>query len=209
MQNTRRIFYLLLACTLVANVARADDGIMPYRAVCQVHTVNCSGTGTLIAKRDDGTGLVLSCRHVCQDVDSRVMCIFHWANGKHVTYGRVVAVVKGKNYDTDLALIVIDQSPAGIAPRPVSRFKLADGPWIGAGFRAGFMFVTPVITHCEELQGGQIMFPSQLVKGQSGGALFNRRGEIVAVLVASDFATRGVACDGENLHRLVNQYLSK
>ena len=202
---------LLLAASIIAVAAlqAKADTIEPYRSLCMINTEGGQGTGTLIAIDKDGKGLILTCRHVARAVGNKVMCRFIWAGGGTVINGEVSAVVKGTGFDTDLALIVIDTVPPGITVRPVAHFDAAKGPWIGAGFRDGWLRVTHPIHTAVQYSNGLIIFPSPLIQGMSGGALFDKHGNVVAVLVASDLTTTGIASDGENLHRMIREFLAQ
>jgi hypothetical protein len=52
-------------------------------------------------------------------------------------------------------------------------------------------------------EGGLVQFNSPLVKGMSGGAVFDKYGRLVAVGVASNFTTLGYGADGVYLKNLV------
>src|SRR5690606_38983301 len=85
--------------------------------------------------------------------------------------------------DTDIAMIVT-QMPKGVAPVTLEPPRLEDGPWVAAGFRGGVMRVQSVPSI--EYRSGLIRAPKPAVGGMSGGPLFNVRGSVVAVVVASD-----------------------
>lgn len=197
------VLWLLVATQVVA------DTIAPYRSLCMIRTSSGQGSGTLIAKGQDGRGVILTCRHVASKIGDDVLVSFLWAGGGETCSGAVVRVVKGRGFDTDLAIVLVDQVPAGIEPRRVVRLDKTKGPWIAAGFRGGVMRVTHPILTLLEHPNGLVTVPAPFVGGMSGGALFDKYGNVVAVVVASDFATTGIAADGDNLHRMVDEFLGR
>jgi hypothetical protein len=159
------------------------------------------GSGTLIGLNGN-RALVLTCRHVAEQVGNDVTCNWLWA-GRQSTPGRVVAVVPGGGFDTDLALVVCGR-PNGIAPMIVTSYAPAYGPWVSAGFRDGKLRYA--FASSARYDGGLIRFPVPYVQGMSGGPCYDRYGRVIAVVVASDLETFGISVDGPRLQALVNQF---
>lgn len=177
-----------------------------YKAICHIDTGWSEGSGTLVGTRDDGTALVLSCRHVNQKVGQVVTVTWPLAGGQQ-SAGVVYEVIPGSGFDTDLALVVC-QRPAGVAPIGISAFDPEAGPFVGAGWRDGNLRVA--VSDVAALHGQSIIFmPVPFIDGMSGGCLFNRHGEQVAVVVASDDVSWGKSCDGPLLKALINKYRSE
>lgn len=196
---------LVAAAFAAAFVAFASaDGYDPYRAVCHLRVGGVQGSGTLIAGGD--SALVLSCRHVCQAPGLPVTVSWPAAGGQ-TTQGRVLEIVPGANFDTDLALVQCGV-PTGVKPRTMARRQadgqLRDSPFVAVGYRDGWM--RTVCTNTAVRSGSLVGIPHPLVPGQSGGPLYDRFGNVVAVVVASDFRSVGVACDGLPLFNLIKKY---
>lgn len=184
----------------------APASYRPYRAVCHIDVGDAAGSGVLVGTRQDGTALVLSCRHVNQTVGQVVTVSWPLAGGQK-SAGVVYEVIRGNGFDTDLALVVC-QRPVGVDPIKVAAFDPAAGPFVGAGWRDGQLRIA--VADVAALKGQSLIWlPSPFVGGMSGGALFNRKGEQVAVVVASDRVTWGVSCDGPLLHAMISKFRSE
>ena len=179
------------------------EAYRPYQAICNIRYEGWSGSGVLIATHENGTALVLSCRHVNQKVGDVSTVTWPLAGGQ-MSAGVVYEVIPGNGFDTDLALVVC-QRPVSVNPVKVATFDPAAGPFVGAGWRDNRLRIA--VADVAALRGQSLIWmPSPFIGGQSGGCLFNRHGEQVAVVVASDRVTWGVSCDGPLLHALVNKY---
>lgn len=195
---------LLLWFALVLCLASAAHSYpVEFNAVCQVETT-VSGSGTLIATNDT-KGLILTCRHVAREQGAPAE--FRWlVAGGQVTYGRILTVVPNSTnvqWETDLALAVC-KKPKGVKPVHFAQFDPSEGPWFGAGYPGGF--VITISRHCE-YEHGVLIFDQPFIPGQSGGPVFNRKGELVAVVVAySPVEHIGLACDGQYLQKLLAKY---
>lgn len=196
-RTVRSIAVLLLLFAASAACAQAPQ----YRAICEIRLKSWQGSGTLIGVNGN-QALVLSCRHVCEQVGNNVTCNWLWA-GPQSTPGRVVAVVPGRGFDTDLALVICAR-PRGVAPMPVTSFNYANGPWVSAGFRDRSLRYA--YARSAEYDGSLITFPVPYIQGMSGGPCYDRYGRIVAVVVASDMESFGISVDGPRLQALVNQF---
>lgn len=209
--NAVKLLFLAIAIMVMpmAAMAQEQDIVAPYRALCMITTSEGQGSGTLISVDAQGRGLVLTCRHVANFVGNPVLCTFYWAGGGQESNGSVIAVEHGNDFNNDLALIVISKAPSGVVPRGVAGFNQAEGPWVAAGFRAGYMRITPPILTALEQPDGRIMLPTPLVKGMSGGAVFNKYGQVVGVSVGSDFVTTGIAADGVHLRKMLQENVTQ
>jgi hypothetical protein len=177
----------------------------PYAPICHIRNGNISGSGTLIATRPDGSALVLSCRHVNQQVGNVVEISWPLAGGQ-TSPGVVWDVIPGDGFDTDIALVICE-APIGVSPVSVAKFDPRDGGYVAAGWRDGMLRVAP--WPLAELRGQSLIWcNTPYIGGMSGGALFNRKGELVGVVVASDRVTWGVSVDGPLLHHTIAKYRS-
>lgn len=179
------------------------DGFAPYRAVCEIRTGNSQGSGTLIAVSDD-KALVLSCRHVCEKEGDIVQV--RWpAAGNQTSLGVVLKVIKGEGFDTDQAVVMCGR-PVGIEPRKYSKFNPDDGPFIMVGYRDNVMRAqVGSVTEAGEL----LIMMKPAVGGMSGGPLYNSRGEICGIVVASDRATISYCSNGKVLTALIQEFKTK
>lgn len=197
---------IVVLVVLVFSAFGQAQTIEPYRAVARFSVGGITGSGTLIGMAPDGRGLMLSCRHVCQTVGRQIDVQFLWANDFRAK-GRVIYVLGGDEFDTDIALVEIDRVPPNVSPVRVVPFDPAAGPWIAAGFRDGVMRLAGPIGSAYTRGRGMIVLPVPFIGGQSGGALFNRYGQVIGVVVASDRETIGVSADGPQLHAIVNKFV--
>lgn len=208
----RAAFWVLFAFSLVwawALLAGASFGqtTAPYMAIAEVRHPGWAGSGTLIATAPDGRGLVLSCRHVNPTVGHESQVSWLWAD--HVSIGRTVSVVKGSGFQSDLAFVETATVPDGVSPVPVTTFTEVGLPIWAAGFREGKMRITRPTYTVEVRPDGLIGIDRAFIPGMSGGPLFNRYGEVVGVVVASDMKMYGVSVDGPLLQRFVAAWVRR
>lgn len=225
MNYMKPIQYLLTLCLVaLASAATAQeprivrpgeiqaDQLPLYQAVCRLNVPGGTGSGTLIAVRGN-RALVLSCRHVCRNVGDMVFC--SWIGGQ-ITVGYIVHVIPRRHYgvniefDTDLALVVC-QRPKGIRPIKIARYKAYNSPFTAVGWRKGQLRVANCRT-ARYQSNGLILTDCPFISGMSGGALFDRRGRLIAVAVGMSAPYRnapydtGIAVNGVRLRALLKQF---
>lgn len=187
--------YYLLQQPAGPNVLRTAQ------AVARIQAPGGSGSGTLVA-RNGGMALILSCRHVCRQPGGQVTVSWPLAGGQPAT-GTIVHVVRGRDFDTDLALVTV-RAPRGVRPVEVARFSPANGPWFSIGHRSGQVRLA-VASLAQEKPGGLIESNAPYVGGMSGGGMFDRNGRLVGVVVASD-NINGYSSNGFRLRQLLALY---
>ncbi len=167
-----------------------------------------SGSGTLIAT-GNGRGLILSCRHVADKVGTKVK--LNWVSVGQETVGVVIEVVprtgtrRRSSWGNDLALIEAN-IPIGLTPVSVVKFDPDNGPWTCRGFRSGTAYTA--VTSKAKLKGDQIVLSALFWGGESGGAVLDKYGQLVGVIVASESerGSTGIAANGEALQDLLSRY---
>lgn len=195
---------ILLWLSLTSPAAAA----WPFDSVCEIQVKDgdsaWQGSGSLIATNGD-KALVLTCRHVCPSEGMEVTVRWPIA-GDQSGQGIVLAVVPGRTFETDLAAVICDR-PKNVPALSLAKADLRHGPFVGAGWRAGSIRI--IQSDSASFQDSMVVIPDPAVGGMSGGPLFNRRAQIIAVVVASDRATLTLSSDGAYLHNLVNQFRRK
>ncbi len=187
---TYGIAFLIGLIVFLVATSHVQAATIPHAAVCrvvnQVGNVNSIGSGTLVA-RDETTGVVITCWHIFRDegvgkvkVEFRKSC--YWGN------------VIGKNPTWDLAAILIARPD--VAPAPLATVWPRGGDtvhWAGYGPVGKYISKTGRVT--QYLRAGT-MAANELLEltgharqGDSGGPVFNDRGELVAVLAVTDGQT--------------------
>lgn len=194
----KRFLFALLLSTICAP-ALAE---YPWDSVCKVSVALRAnayngGSGTLIAV-DETSALVLTVKHVAERVGLPTVC--NW-NGVRCE-GTVLAV----SPNADLALLRVKR-PAGVRPVPVAAAAPDTGPFVMAGY-PGYDR-----EHLRWQQGTYVDHDSITLvvtcrpePGMSGGATFNRYGQVVGAVSAYGPAN-GYAGDGSALRALVAPYL--
>lgn len=198
--------YLALACLSWHACAAAEtDFPWQYRSIAQLRMPDCSGSGTLIGTSGD-RALVLSCRHVCESVGRPVEATWVWADNQRTT-GQVIDVLRGGGFNTDLALADVGL-PKGVQPVEVAVLNLDSGPWAAAGFRQGTMRITTARRGW--VNDNMFFFDTNLIGGMSGGPVFNRYGQLVAVGVGSHTTeVKAIGVDGKALQAIIVKWANK
>lgn len=209
LRESRPLFWLVMAfCLLLLCYSRAPGQTpAPYMAIAEIRHPGWAGSGTLIAKHADGRGLMLSCRHVNPSVGAESAVSWIWS--EHTARGQTVSVVKGDSFHNDLAFVVTDTVPPGVESVSVATLNEAGLPIWAAGYRNGTMRVTRPTLYAEMRPDGLIGIDRSFVPGMSGGPLFNRFGEVVGVVVASDMKMYGLSVDGPLLQRFVDAWVKR
>lgn len=209
MRASERFFWpILIVIAICAFVVRANGqeptNREPYKSLVELRDSGGQGTGTLIYKFPNGTGAVLTARHVAQYPGKPLQGNWIWAKaGK--TQGHTFCIVPGQQFDSDMALVAIEV-PANIRPIKVVPFNENDGPWTAAGYRDGALRVNGPVSAVHHTSNGEIIFNEEFIPGMSGGFVCNRFGQVVGVVVATGNGV-GVASDGDTLQRLIKGQL--
>ena len=167
----------------VARISAEEPGVMSF------------GSGTLIASQPN-YGLIITNWHVIRDAKGRIEAQF--PNGT-----RVPAVVVATDPVWDLALLMIP--PVNIAPVPISPTIATPGEsLIIAGYGRGnyraatarcVQYVAPGIGYSPEM----LEVSAGARQGDSGGPIFNMRGQLAGVL----FGTTGARTFGSHSGRIL------
>ncbi len=179
--------------------------------MAQLEMPRWSGSGTLVAV-DGDKGLILTCRHVASRVGTDVK--LQWVTNGMETEGEVVEVIpktsrKGlKRWGNDLALVEAS-IPEGIEPIPVAQFDPDNGPWTCIGFRQEAAYIC--VTNSAKRSGDAITLSALFWGGESGGAVLDKYGQLVGVIVASEDGSGsvGIAANGEALRSMLEKYGKK
>ncbi len=195
-------WFIILGCCLAAVAAGADAdcterGCRPaaagqavgaardsvVRVVNTTGASRCHGSGTLV-QSENGRGVVLTCGHLFRDGTGRITVRF--CDGRYVD-GELLAV--DQKWDlAALAVVRPGATPASIAadyPLPGEQLEScgygSDGSyWCNRGRAVGYTRTLATETH-ETLE-----MSGCAREGDSGGPVFNRRGELVAVVWGTD-----------------------
>jgi len=152
--------------------ARAD-------AIVRVQSGNSLGSGCYLGDR-----LVLTCGHVV--ADAAAVCSFR-NSGRY--RGRFVAVDR----DWDQALIELDTLPPHAAGAPLAQDNPKPGDLlVAAGYSSGSLLFRPgrCLGYVTKSSGGPydwLRMSNAVQPGDSGGPIFNARGEVVGNVWGSDF----------------------
>jgi len=207
-ERARDVFYLAKAS--VEYVAPTEDVLLASNSVVGIESITGMGSATYI-----GRGLFVSAHHVVEGNEDNPVVIKDWHLGVRYV-GRVVA------YDVDSDLVIIATDDAVITPP--ARLAWGD-PAVGdrvhgVGFGVSYsdekagcerrIWSGLVSSYTENIGGhapNAIKSTNPSIPGDSGGALFNDKGELIGVIHATDYihcySIRN-ACIHKLLRRLEN-----
>jgi hypothetical protein len=174
-------------CQVPQYTAPARPQQQPHPAVCRVRNssgrVSCYGSGTLI-ESSDGRGLIITCHHLFREGVGTITVTF--PDGQ-----RHVARLLGHDPEWDLAALEIaspQATPVAVSqnyPRPGDILRAcgygSDGRYVcSMGEALGYTRPSVGATYeTLEMQGAAR-------EGDSGGPVFNQKGELCAVLWGTD-----------------------
>ena len=180
---------LLVASPLLADSAATPpaspsprwDGAHPAvaRIIVTLSDGMAFGSGTLVGA-DETHGLVVTNWHVVRDAAGPIMVVF--PDGF-----RSGARVLKTDRDWDLAALAVWR-PSGVEPVPISPYAIPPGePLTIAGYGPGWYRAST--GRCMQYFAPATNFPAEIVElstparqGDSGGPIFNNRGEVAGVL---------------------------
>jgi S1-C subfamily serine protease len=169
--------------------AVAFQSQQPHPAVARIvvpeHGATSFGSGTLVDVRDD-FGLVITNWHVVRDAQGPIEVIFP---GGFTSQARAVK----SDADWDLAALVIWKPPvapvaiSGTAPRPGDQLTICGyGPGI---YRAATGYCTQYYAPKKNMPQQMVELNVEARQGDSGGPIFNSRGELAGVLFGAGQGT--------------------
>lgn len=169
--------------------SQAFQSQQPHPAVARIvvpeHGATSFGSGTLVDVRED-FGLVITNWHVVRDAQGPIEVIFP---GGFTSQARAVK----SDEDWDLAALVIWKPPvapvsiSGTAPRPGDQLTICGyGPGI---YRSATGFCTQYYAPKENLPQQMVELNVEARQGDSGGPIFNSRGELAGVLFGAGQGT--------------------
>ncbi len=175
-------------------IEAAEPSLETRAAICRIHNGNSAGSGTLVGN-DGKSGLVVTCRHVFDDGELSPYVIF--PSGERAA-GQLVAV----DQVNDLAALWI--GPVKVRPAVLANYQPAKGETIYSagcgGLKENQISVNRgIVTHHTDTGDGTfpgVKISGQVRPGDSGGPMFNERGEVAAVLWGG--STEGVVGTGSH-----------
>lgn len=188
-QQARDFLYIVKAAT-VEYVAPTEDVLLASNSVVGIETLSGLGSATYI-----GGGLFLSAHHVVEGNEDQPLLIQDWHLGLAYN-GFVVA------YDLDSDLVIIGTNdPVLTPPAKLAWSDPAAGDRVhGVGFGVSYSDEKPgcerriwsglVSSYTENIGGhapNAIKSTNPSIPGDSGGALFNDKGELIGVIHATDY----------------------
>lgn len=197
------VLNLVVVITVQASWAK---GSAPGLASCRVHNqlseFSNVGSGTLIDRTaDNSAGLVLTCWHLFREGTGRIVVQF--SDGRK--YGaRVVAL----DESADLAALVIANPPV----QPVQVAFVLDRQSLtacGYGQSGQYRCVAGSVVRTTQ-QSGQtsVLISNSVRSGDSGGGVFNRQGQLVAVVWGERNGVTYASC-GRPLRNFVGKVLGR
>lgn len=191
--RTSAIVVCLIGCATFVQ-AQAEDRLWQFTApaidtsaIVQVELDGAIGTGVIICV-DKGTpvgegyaGFCLTAQHVVEADEGRRAVRVTYGNGKVARRCKVVA----SDTENDVALLWV-WVPEGIRPVPVAKNPVRRNQWVHfSGLGGG-----KKLNCCRHFKGKtappttdeKIFSPVSLLPGDSGGPVFNDRGEVVGVI---------------------------
>lgn len=206
------IFRSLVVWFLLCATALADA---PWDSICEVYVKprawsrkSIGGSGTLVYKTADGTGYILTVKHVAKDVGKRAVCRFNGVSVNGETYSI--------HTKADLAIIRVERVQ-DIAIVPTGRATSESGPFVLAGYPG---YDRP---HLHWQQGDFLAFSDEAGRfkydamyvdcipegGMSGGPCFDKYGKVVGAVSASMWNSNdknnkwGSCADGDSLQEIL------
>jgi hypothetical protein len=173
--------------------------LAPVPATCRVRNALPSGvaylgSGTLVVM--DGQTIVLTCQHLFREAAGVVTVTF--ADGRQAAVGMIY-----HNAAWDLAglELELENAPPGIEPVPIGETAPRKGdPVAGCGYGPNGQYACTQgrVTGYVRVEGTDTFDTLEMSgatrEGDSGGPVFNQRGELVAVLWGTDKRTAGGTC---------------
>lgn len=182
--------YYRLASASMQYIVPTEDVLSASNSVVGIDTPTGRGSATYI-----GNGYFISAHHVVAGSEHRQVLVRDWHLG--VEYNGVCVV-----WDEDQDLVVIHTQDAVLTPpATVSWSDPAVGDRVhGVGFGVSYQdnkagcerrLWSGIVTEYVENIGGKapncIQSTNPAIQGDSGGALFNDKGELIGVIHATDF----------------------
>lgn len=144
------------------------------KTLVSLQTDSKQGSGVLVSS----SGVIYTAAHVVHDVDEKKRCTVIFHDGK-ILEGTLIAEDK----DADVALVKI--SPQKEADCPMAAVMPRVGEWVfslghAGGYDAGRGAVVR-LGRVVSIKNGLVQTDCKLIAGDSGGGLFNMKGELVAI----------------------------
>ncbi len=192
---------------LISLCATRSEASVPAEASCrvlnQLSGFSNVGSGTLIdCSNDQRAGLVLSCWHLFREGTGKIVVQF--ASGR--TYGaRLVAL----DESADLAALVIANPPVQPAPVAFELNQKSNLTACGYGQSGQYRCVSGLAVGTSNQQGQtSVLLGSAVRTGDSGGGVFNDRGQLVAVVWGQRDGVTYASC-GRPLRSFVGRVLGR
>lgn len=211
-------YFLTFLFSLICSVSLAA---YPYDAVCEIDVEKprsrrtIGGSGTIIAVSET-LALVLSCKHVIRAPGRRVKAywpnaiIVHHKNGLTIrsqgftSYG--ISIDVGDNQDI---AAFITQRPPDIRPVRVRLPHVDNGPFTNVGFPSGRGGLEWQQGKFGSLNHSEFRYDvARPAPGMSGGATFDRFGNLVGVIVRYG-KSGGVSTSGREMLEFVEKFRKK